>query len=48
MKKILALAANNTKKDDIVQLMESGIPAGEAVLPKTNPQQVIQFGSLFS
>ncbi len=34
--------------EDIVQLMDSGIPAGEAVLPKTNPQQVFQFGSLFS
>ena len=35
-------------QEDIVKLMESGIPASEAVLPKTNPQQVIQFGSLFS
>jgi predicted ATPase len=34
--------------EDIVQLMDSGIPAGEAVLPRTNPQQVFQFGSLFS
>jgi predicted ATPase len=33
--------------DDIVKLMESGIPASEAVLPRTDPQQVLQFGSLF-
>jgi hypothetical protein len=34
--------------DDIVKLMESGIPASEAVLPRTDPQQVLQFGSLFA
>lgn len=34
--------------DDVVKLMESGIPASEAVLPRTDPQLVLQFGDLFS
>lgn len=32
---------------DVVKLMESGIPAGEAILPRTDPQLVLQFGRLF-
>jgi predicted ATPase len=31
----------------ILQLMESGIPASEAALPRTNPQQALNFGMLF-
>lgn len=34
-------------QNDVVKLMESGIPASEAILPRTDPQQALQFADLF-